>query len=142
MSIHIKYTKQWSVNVMCRSHSFLFPRRIKHKEVCSGDLIFRQNWTFWLGVIKLGHSKTQYENDDINAKLKVFYVRFFYRKKGMLVSYQSPSVVCLSARPGVRPSVTFVANVSPPKLLYIATQTLYLDRSHDVEGTGQHFVRH
>ena len=46
---------------------------------------------------------------------------FSIEKKGILISYQSQSVVYLSARPGVRPSVTFLVNVSPPKLLYIAT---------------------
>ena len=54
---------------------------------------------------------------------------FFFRKKGILISYQSRSVVRLSVRPcvcvDVRPcgcaSVTFLVNVSTPKLLDVAT---------------------
>ena len=36
----------------------------------------------------------------------------------------------------------FLVNASPPKPLDVATsfQTLYLDSSHDIDGTGQHFV--
>ena len=43
--------------------------------------------------------------------------------------------VCRFVRLGVRASVTFLVNVSPPKLLDLENQTLYLNRSHDVEGT-------
>ena len=54
---------------------------------------------------------------------------FFFRKKGILISCQSRSVVrlsvCLSVRlfvrPCVRPSVTILVNVSPPKPLEVAT---------------------
>ena len=38
----------------------------------------------------------------------------------------------------VRESVTFLVNVSPPNPLDVATSNF--DRSHDVEGTGQHFM--
>ena len=34
----------------------------------------------------------------------------------------------------------FPVNVFPPKLLYVATSNIRVDRSYDVEGTGQHFV--
>ena len=54
-----------------------------------------------------------------------FIPTFFFRKKGILNSCQSRSVVppsvCtsvwLAVRPCVRPSVTFLVNVSPPKPL-------------------------
>ena len=59
---------------------------------------------------------------------------FFFRKKGILISYQSRSVVRLSVRrasvrmcvrvdvrPCGRASVTFVVNESPPKRLDVAT---------------------
>ena len=52
--------------------------------------------------------------------LKVFYVfipAFFFRKKGMLMLYQSRSVVRLSARP----PVTFLVNVFPTEPLDVAT---------------------
>ena len=42
---------------------------------------------------------------------------FFFRKKGYINFCQSRSVVS----PCVRPSVTFLVNVSPPKRLDIAT---------------------
>ena len=57
----------------------------------------------------------------------------------ILISYQSRSVVrmsvCRFVRLCVRASVTFLVNVSPPKPLDLENQTLYLNRSHDVEGT-------
>ena len=40
---------------------------------------------------------------------------FFFRKKGILISCQSQSVVRLSVRAYMRPSVMFFVNVSPPK---------------------------
>ena len=46
---------------------------------------------------------------------------FFLEKKGILISYQSRSVVRLSVCPSVRLSVTFLVNVSRPKPFYIAT---------------------
>ena len=56
---------------------------------------------------------------------------FFYRKKGILVSCQSRSVVRLSVRlavcPCVRLSVTFLANVSPPKPLKVATSNFVVE---------------
>ena len=45
-------------------------------------------------------------------------------KKGILISCQSRSVR-LSVRPCVRPSVTFLVNVSPPKPLEVAV--IYLE---------------
>ena len=42
---------------------------------------------------------------------------FFFRKKGTLISHQSRPVVRLS----VRPCVTILVNVSPPKPLDVAT---------------------
>ena len=33
-----------------------------------------------------------------------------------------------------------LVNASPPKPLDVAFQTLYRNRSHTVEGTGQHLV--
>ena len=47
----------------------------------------------------------------------VIYPLFSLEKKGILISCQSRSVVRLS----VRPSVTFLVNVFPPKPLEIAT---------------------
>ena len=42
---------------------------------------------------------------------------------------------------GVRPSVTFLVNVSPSKPLEVATSNFVVGIGHnDVEGTGQHFV--
>ena len=34
----------------------------------------------------------------------------------------------------------FFANASPPKSLDIAAQTVHVYRSHDIEGTGLHFL--
>ena len=59
----------------------------------------------------------------------LLYPLFSLEKKGILISYQSRSVVRLSVRPSVRtsvrpcvrPSVTFLVNVSPPKPLEVAT---------------------
>ena len=34
----------------------------------------------------------------------------------------------------------FLVNVSPPKRLDVAISNFVAERSHDVEGTGQHFV--
>ena len=52
------------------------------------------------------------------------YTRFFLKKKGYInfvpKSVRCPSV-CPSVRAYVRPSVTFLVNVSPPKLLDLAT---------------------
>ena len=48
---------------------------------------------------------------------------FFFRKKGILISCQSRSVV----RPCVRPSVTFLVNVSPPKPLEVATSNFVVE---------------
>ena len=47
----------------------------------------------------------------------LLYPLFSLEKKGILISCQSRSVV----RPCVRPSVTFLVNVSPPKPLEVAT---------------------
>ena len=50
----------------------------------------------------------------------LLYPLFSLEKKGILISCQSRSVVRPSIRPSVRPcvrqSVTFLVNVSPPKL--------------------------
>ena len=51
---------------------------------------------------------------------------FFFRKKGVLISCQSRSVR-LSVRPRVRPSVTFLVNVSPPKPLELATSIFVVE---------------
>ena len=40
----------------------------------------------------------------------------------------------------VKDQIMFLVNVSPPKRLDVATSTLQLNRSHNVEGTGQYFV--
>ena len=45
---------------------------------------------------------------------------FFVRKKGY-INFVSKSVRLPSVRPSVRPSVTFLVNVSPPKPLEVAT---------------------
>ena len=45
---------------------------------------------------------------------------FFFRKKGY-INFVSKSVRRPSVRPCVRPSVTFLVNVSPPKPLEVAT---------------------
>ena len=42
-----------------------------------------------------------------------YHTDFFSLKKGILISYQSRSVVRLSVRPSVRASVMFLVNVSP-----------------------------
>ena len=36
--------------------------------------------------------------------------------------------------------MNFLVNASPPKPFDVEIQTLKVHRSHDVEGTGQHFV--
>ena len=46
---------------------------------------------------------------------------FFFRKKGYINFVSSGSVVCPSVRAYVRPYVTFLENVSPPKPLEVAT---------------------
>ena len=48
---------------------------------------------------------------------------FFFRKKGYInfCNKVSPSSVCPSVRLCVRVSVTFLVNISPPKLLDVAT---------------------
>ena len=60
-------------------------------------------------------------NKVIKLKLQFLYPLFSLEKKGILISCQSRSVVLLSVRPCVRPSVTFLVNVSPPKPLEVAT---------------------
>ena len=65
----------------------------------------------------------------LNAYVLLIEPAFFFRKKGY-INFVSKSVrrpsVCLSVRPSVvrpcvRPSVTFLVNVSPPKPLEVAT---------------------
>ena len=51
----------------------------------------------------------------------LLYPLFSLEKKGILISYQSRSVVHLSVRPCGCASVTFLVNVSPPKRLDVAT---------------------
>ena len=53
----------------------------------------------------------------------LLYLLFSLEKKGVLFSYQSRSVV----RPCVRPSVTFLVNVSPPKPLEVATSNFVVE---------------
>ena len=65
-----------------------------------------------------------------------------FRKKGILVSNQSLSIVRLSVRPSVRTCVhhvscKYISNINHEME---QLQTLYLDRSHAVGGTGQYFV--
>ena len=59
------------------------------------------------------------------------YPLFSVEKKGILRSCQSRSVVRLSVRPCVcacvRPSVTFLVNVSPPKPLEVATSNFVVE---------------
>ena len=50
----------------------------------------------------------------------IFIPAFFFRKKGY-INFVSKSVRRPSVRPCVRPSVTFLVNVSPPKPLEVAT---------------------
>ena len=65
----------------------------------------------------------------IDQERLLLYPLFSLEKKGILISCQSRSVVrpsvrpsvCLSLCPCVRPSVTFLVNVSPPKPLEVAT---------------------
>ena len=64
---------------------------------------------------------------DSILSFRLFIPAFFFRKKGY-INFVSKSVrrpsVCPSVpsvRPCVRPSVTFLVNVSPPKPLEIAT---------------------
>ena len=49
--------------------------------------------------------------------LCLLYLLFSLEKKGILISCQIRLSVC----PSVRPSVTFLVNVSPPKPLEVAT---------------------
>ena len=59
---------------------------------------------------------------DIQLYCKIVIIpAFFYRKKGILISCQSTSIVRPSVLPCERPSVTFLVNVSPPKPLQVAT---------------------
>ena len=51
------------------------------------------------------------------VSMHLLYPLFSLEKKGILISCQSRSVVC----PSVRPSVTFLVNVSPSKLLKVTT---------------------
>ena len=53
--------------------------------------------------------------------LFLLYPLFSLEKKGILISYQSRSVVRLSVPPYGCASVTFLVNVSPPKRLDIAS---------------------
>ena len=55
------------------------------------------------------------------------YPLFSLEKKGILISCQSRSVVHLSVRPSVRPPVTFLVNVSPPKPLEVATSNFVVE---------------
>ena len=50
----------------------------------------------------------------------IFIPAIFFRKKGN-INFVSKSVRRPSVRPCVRPSVTFLVNVSPPKPLEVAT---------------------
>ena len=58
--------------------------------------------------------------DQSRSLLSLLYPLFSLEKKGILISCQSRSVVRSSVRPCVRPSITFLVNVSPPKPLEIA----------------------
>ena len=53
----------------------------------------------------------------------LFILASFFRKKGILISCQSRSVVRLS----LRASVTFLVNVSPPKPLEVATSNFVVE---------------
>ena len=60
-----------------------------------------------------------------SGMLKVFKFvipAFFFRKKGY-INFVSKSV----RRPSVRPSVTFLVNVSPPKPLEVATSNFVVE---------------
>ena len=70
------------------------------------------------GVLTLGEEMLDLVSSHTGASTFLcFYTRFFFRKKGILISYQSQSMV----GPSVRLSVTFHVNVSPPKPLELAT---------------------
>ena len=62
--------------------------------------------------------------------VSVFVPAFFIRKKGY-INFVSKSVrrpsVRLSVRPCVRPSVTFLVNVSPPKTFEVATSSFVVE---------------
>ena len=68
--------------------------------------------------------KTEYQNlcsaEYINVAHSVIIPAFFFRKKGY-INFVSKSVRRPSVRPCVRPSVTFLVNVFPPKPLEVAT---------------------
>ena len=51
---------------------------------------------------------------------------FFFRKKGY-INFMSKSVRRPSVRAYVRPSVTFLVNVSPPKPLEVATSNFVVE---------------
>ena len=51
----------------------------------------------------------------------LLYPLFPLEKKGILISYLSRSVICLSVCPYVRACVKFLVNGSSPKLFDIAT---------------------
>ena len=56
----------------------------------------------------------------------IFIPAFFFRKKGY-INFVSKSVRRPSVRPCVRPSVTFLVNVSPPKPLEVATSNFVVE---------------
>ena len=75
----------------------------------------------------------------VAVKHNIIIYAFLFRKTSILISYRSRPV-CLSVQACARSSVKFLVNVFPPKPLDVATLTLHLNRSQDVEGSGQHFV--
>ena len=69
-------------------------------------------------LIRLSVSAGQ--KTDSSKVVPVIIPAFFFRKKGY-INFVSKSVRCPSVRLSVRPSVTFLVNVSPPKPLEVAT---------------------
>ena len=83
----------------------------------------RQQPRDWVSLFNFSESDRGTEGGGHSYYL--LYPLFSLEKKGILISCQSRSVVRPSVRlsvcPCVRPSVTFLVNVSPPKPLEVAT---------------------
>ena len=62
--------------------------------------------------------------DTISMELSIFIPAFFFRKKKCYIDIVSKSVRRTSVCPSVRPSITFLVNVSPPKPLQVATSNI------------------
>ena len=69
----------------------------------------------------------RHSNSSMLLCMSWLYPLFSLEKKGILISCQSRSVVRKSVCAYVRPSVTFLVNVSPPKPLEVATSNFVVE---------------